>query len=94
VSEELRVIPGHHDAMMSYSYPPSAVVQRHEDDPAASWTPERYVDVDGCEIGIARDDGCFVVLVEKSPSQWLPTSWIPPQAITALQEMILSPIDS
>lgn len=66
---------------------PSVVVACDPREPIRSWTPERYVDAGGCEVGIAWDDGCLVVLVEKLPSQWIPTSWIPPQAVRALAEM-------
>lgn len=78
------VVPGHRRA---YAHP-SPVIQRQPDDPSVSWVPDRYVDVGGCEVGIAWDDGCLVVLVEKAPGQWLPTSWIPPQAVDAMREMV------
>ena len=51
------------------------------ENPAVEWIPEWLVDVGkSCEVGIAIDDSCFVVLVKSWAGQWLPATHIPPRA--------------
>ena len=45
----------------------------------------------GCEVGITRDDGCLVVLVQQFPGHWIPTSHVPREAATVLAEMAYEP---
>jgi len=42
------------------------------------WQPKKIVDVGGgCKLGIATDDGCFVVLYPTEAGQWRPGTHIP-----------------
>lgn len=45
------------------------------------WQPQWFVDV-GSEVtvGIAMDDGCYVVLLQQPTGQWRPTTHIPVEA--------------
>ncbi len=45
------------------------------------WAPEWLVDVgDEVQVGIAMDDGCYVVLAQTNIGQWKPTTHIPVEA--------------
>ena len=42
------------------------------------WHPQWIVDVGhNCQVGIATDDGCFVVLYPNEVGQWRPATHIP-----------------
>ena len=46
--------------------------------PDVCWKPEWLVDVGhDCQVGIAIDDGCYIVLCPNDVGQWLPTKHIP-----------------
>ena len=54
----------------------------------AGYVPEWKVDVgSGCELGIAIDDGCFLVLYPKETGQWLPGKHIPPAVARKLGDL-------
>lgn len=57
-------------------------------DPSATWLPRWIVDCGrDCEVGIAVDDHCFVVLAKTFDGQWHPTKHIPRQAAEKLGEL-------
>jgi len=59
----------------------------------AGYNPKWKVDVgSGCELGIAVDDGCFMVLYRNKTGQWLPGKHIPPAVASKLGELADDPI--
>ena len=58
--------------------------------PVTRWEPRCVVvDKDGCQIGIATYNGCFVALLQRDAgSPWYPTAWITPQAAAKMAELI------
>lgn len=49
------------------------------------WSPQWLVDVgDEVMVGIAMDDGCYVVLAQTRHGQWQPTTHIPVEAAKML----------
>jgi hypothetical protein len=58
-------------------------------DPArVAWTPRWTVDVgNGCSLGIAIDDGCFVVLYHHGDS-WRPGKHIPKAVAVRISELL------
>ena len=68
----------------------SALVDREAGDPGlvSPWQPEWRVDVGhGCEVGVATDDGCFVVLYPTENGEWRPGKHIPPAAARLIGEL-------
>ena len=46
--------------------------------PVVAREPQWKVDVgQGCEVGVAIDDGCYLVLLPSEVGQWRPTTYIP-----------------
>lgn len=55
----------------------------------AGYDPEWKVDVGSdCELGIAIDDGCFLVLYPNETGQWLPGKHIPPEVAKKLGSLV------
>lgn len=53
------------------------------DDKGINWMPEWIVEIGPLgmgKVGIAKDDGCYVVLVRMEGGKWSPTKWIPKEA--------------
>ena len=54
----------------------------------SSWVPRWIVDVGrDCEMGIAIDDHCFVVLAQAGSGHWMLSRWIPWQVARKLGEL-------
>lgn len=54
---------------------------------AATWKPGWTVDVGhGCSVGVAKDDGCYVVLYPDGDG-WRPGVHIPPAAAKLIGEL-------
>jgi len=55
------------------------------------WQPEWTVDVGhGCEVGLATDDGCFLVLYPQPDGSWRPGKHIPRQAAERIGQLLAS----
>ncbi|MBA7674845.1 hypothetical protein ES703_83070 [subsurface metagenome] len=53
-----------------------------------TWQPTQIVDVGcGCNLGIATDDGCFVVLYPTEMGQWRLGAHIPLQVAKVIGEL-------
>lgn len=54
----------------------------------SNWHPKWMVDIGGGDkIGVAIDDGCFVVLYPHGPNQWRPGTHIPKQVAERLSQL-------
>ena len=66
------------------------IPQETKESPAISnWQPQYIVDVGhGCELGIAIDDHCFVVLSPTETGQWRTVKHIPKQVAWQIGELV------
>jgi len=51
------------------------------------WHPNWFVEVGDTMMGITKDDGCFVVLVQTGGGRWRPATHIPVQAAKMLCDL-------
>ena len=52
------------------------------------WHPQWLVDVGSeVQVGIALDDGCYVVLAQTQIGQWKPTTHVPVEAAKMLSRL-------
>jgi hypothetical protein len=52
------------------------------------WQPQELVDLgNGLRMGIASDDGYYIVLSQSPQGSWKPSSWIPPRVAKRLGEL-------
>lgn len=64
--------------------------RRGANEPAAKpgWRPQWFVDVgDHCRLGIAVDDGCFIVLYPHPNGVWRPGTHVPQAVANRMAEL-------
>lgn len=55
------------------------------------WMPKWIVEVaPNMKVGVATDDGCYVVLVRAEGGWWSPTKWIPKEAAIFIGDLARS----
>jgi RecB family endonuclease NucS len=53
-----------------------------------TWEPKELVDLgNGLRMGIASDDGYYIVLSQSREGSWKPSNWIPPRVAKRLGEL-------
>ena len=65
-----------------------ALEQSSGDGKQIKWMPKWIVKMKPNNIGITIDDHCYLVLVRKEGGQWMPTKWIPKEAVIFIAELI------
>jgi len=61
----------------------------HKSPAKSNWQPQHIVDIGhGCDMGIAIDDHCFVVLYPTETGQWRPGKHIPKQVARQIGKLV------
>jgi hypothetical protein len=73
---------------LTRDYSKEAIMDNADGNKEIKWEPKEIIDIgNGLRMGIASDDGYYIVLSPCPAGAWKPSNWIPPRVAKRLGEL-------